>query len=305
MEIDQKDQIETKLPVCTVEYDAINGVVYAGAYCLDDGETSERHGQLTSYELDEDGKFVQLNAIETGAILDMKIENDRLFVVDDRGQLSVYQLEQKKCERLEQSTVTQGLLLSISVRQGQIATSSSVGSISVIDAATMKETGWLPCHDDAEAWIVTIGPNNQLFTGGDDSYFRIWDLKSHEPIVEKKFMAGQTSCEWHPEDENLLVQGGYDDTIRLWDLRTMKTPLSEQLLKGGVWRTRFNGRNVLVPCMYENAQMVALDENKLSKVWKSECHKSITYGACWLPERKLFCTSSFYDKKLVSWGYAE
>ena len=53
------------------------------------------------------------------------------------------------------------------------------------------------------------------------------------------------------------------------------------------------------------AQMVALDENKLSKVWKSECHKSITYGACWLPERKLFCTSSFYDKKLVSWGYAE
>ena len=61
----------------------------------------------------------------------MKIENDRLFVVDDRGQLSVYQLEQKKCERLEQSTVTQGLLLSVSVRQGQIATSSSVGSISV------------------------------------------------------------------------------------------------------------------------------------------------------------------------------
>ena len=61
----------------------------------------------------------------------------------------------------------------------------------MIDAATMKETDWLPCHDDAEAWIVTIGPNNQLFTGGDDSYFRIWDLKSHEPIVEKKFMAGQ------------------------------------------------------------------------------------------------------------------
>ena len=59
----------------------------------------------------------------------------------------------------------------------------------------MKETDWLPCHDDAEAWIVTLGPNDKMFTGGDDSYFRIWDLKSHEPIVEKRFMAGQTSCE--------------------------------------------------------------------------------------------------------------
>ena len=59
MEIEQKDQIETKLPVCTVEYDEKNKVVYAGAYCLDDGETSERHGQLTSYELDEDGKVIK------------------------------------------------------------------------------------------------------------------------------------------------------------------------------------------------------------------------------------------------------
>ena len=52
--------------------------------------------------------------------------------------------------------------------------------------------------------------------------------------------AGQTSCEFHPHDENILAQGGYDDLIRLWDKRNWKKPLSEIHLRGGVWRTRFN-----------------------------------------------------------------
>ena len=39
---------------------------------------------MTSYELDESGKMQELEVIETGAILDMKIENDKLFVVDDQ-----------------------------------------------------------------------------------------------------------------------------------------------------------------------------------------------------------------------------
>ena len=94
--------------------------------------------------------------------------------------------------------------------------------------------------------------------------FRIWDLKSHEAIVEKRFMAGQTSCEWHPENENLIIQGGYDDIIRTWDLRSMKRALNELSTKGGVWRTRWNGRHVLVPCMYENAQMIKTDEGRVS-----------------------------------------
>ena len=33
---------------------------------------------------------------------------------------------------------------------------------------------------------------------------------------------------------------------------------------GGVWRTRWNGRHVLVPCMYENAQMIKVDEGSFS-----------------------------------------
>ena len=64
--------------------------------------------------------------------------------------------------------------MSVSVLGKSVATSSSVGSVSIYDTETMKETDWLPCHDDAECWIVTLGQNKQMFTGGDDSYFRLW-----------------------------------------------------------------------------------------------------------------------------------
>ena len=71
-------------------------------------------------------------------------------------------------------SISSGLLMSLSVLDKSVATSSSVGSVSIYDTETMKETDWLPCHDDAECWIVTLGKNKQMFTGGDDSYFRLW-----------------------------------------------------------------------------------------------------------------------------------
>ena len=44
MEISQADLIETKQPVCTLEYYAESNLVYAGSYSLLDGEASERIG---------------------------------------------------------------------------------------------------------------------------------------------------------------------------------------------------------------------------------------------------------------------
>ena len=44
MEISKADLIETKQPVCTLEYYAESDLVYAGSYCLLDGEASERIG---------------------------------------------------------------------------------------------------------------------------------------------------------------------------------------------------------------------------------------------------------------------
>ena len=73
-----------------------------------------------------------MTSIDTGAILDMKIDKNNLYAVDDRGRLTVYQLEQKNLEEKHKIDVSQGLLLSVSVRNSKVATSSSVGSISVV-----------------------------------------------------------------------------------------------------------------------------------------------------------------------------
>jgi len=303
LEIESKDVVVTEFPICAVEYDQKNKFIYSGAYELLDGETSERKGKLTKWRLTEDNKLEKVLDKDTGAILDMKFDEEfkYLYFVDDRGQLTQV-TEDEICGTF---SISSGLLMSVSVLGKCVATSSSVGSVSIYDTETMKETDWLPCHDDAECWIVTLGQNKQMFTGGDDSYFRLWDLRSHESIIEKRMSAGQTSCEFHPHDENILAQGGYDDLIRLWDKRNWKKPLSEIHLRGGVWRTRFNqaGDKILVPCMYENATIISVKENELKEEWRSKVHESITYGGCWLEDRKCFVTSSFYDKRLASWSY--
>ena len=77
--------------------------------------------------------------------------------------------------------------MSVSVLDKSVATSSSVGSVSIYDTETMKETDWLPCHDDAECWIVTLGQNKQMFTGGDDSYFRLWVRTNKNRNSTRKF----------------------------------------------------------------------------------------------------------------------
>ena len=104
----------------------------------------------------------------------MKVSADSeiLYFVDSNGFINEFSTKQSEVKRKFQTT--QGLCLSLSVKDKAVAVSSSVGSVSVIDRETFKETAWLPCHDDAEAWIVVLGPNDTMYTGGDDSTFCIW-----------------------------------------------------------------------------------------------------------------------------------
>merc|ERR1711990_1050106 len=113
MEIVKQDLIETEYPVCSVEYDSLRGVVYTGSYQLLDGEKSERKGKIEKYKINEENKFEKNHQIETGAILDLKINESRVYCCDDRGQLSV--IEGEKDEIVETVQVSSGLLMSISV----------------------------------------------------------------------------------------------------------------------------------------------------------------------------------------------
>ena len=50
--------------------------------------------------------------------------------------------------------------------------------------------------------------------------------------------------------------------------------------------------------LHEKANVIRMKEE-----WRSAVHESITYGGCWLEDRKSFVTSSFYDKRLAAWSY--
>jgi len=91
----------------------------------------------------------------------------------------------------------------------------------------------------------------------------------------------------------------------MWDTRNWKRPLSELHLDGGVWRTRFNasGDRLVVPCMYNNAKLIENDKGILKEVFSTNVHESIAYGGCWIEEKSLFSTCSFYDKKVALWAY--
>jgi len=300
------DLIEAEMPACSVEWLSDQQLLAVGCYELVDGETSERKGKIEFYSIDEHGKYKKEHDLQCAAILDMKYDQttSKLYAVDSNGFISVVNKE-KKIEKSFQTT--QGLCLSLAIKDTSVAISSSVGSISIVDKQTLEEMAWMGVHDDAEAWIVALGPNETMFTGGDDSTFCLWDLKSHETIVRKKFMCGQTSCEWSPVNENIIAQGGYDDTIRLWDTRNWKSPLEEQNLGGGVWRTRWNkdGTHLVVPCMYENCRLIQVDSShKMKELEKSDCHSSISYGGCWIEEKSLISTCSFYDKKVALWSFS-
>ena len=94
------------------------------------------------------------------------------------------------------------------------------------------------------------------------------------------------------------------EIVRFWEafifLPTCGCPDFDRI---PLYRNRIKGDKILVPCMYENATIISVKENELKEEWRSKVHESITYGGCWLEDRKCFVTSSFYDKRLASWSY--
>lgn len=189
-----------------------------------------------------------------------------------------------------------------------IATSHSTGDVglyqlgsSQVDLVERRKT------HDLEAWSV-CQRGKVLYSGGDGGVLAAWSpdapgdifcLRSpHEGV-------GVTSVAIQPGSEYELWTGGYDDTLRVWDTRRMKNCVSERHVGGGVWRIKFHPCGlVLVATMYDGFKVVKREE--LSVVARYEEHKSIAYGAGWLPALDsancvVALTASFYDCAIRLW----
>lgn len=135
---------------------------------------------------------------------------------------------------------------------------------------------------------------------------KVWDMRTDtSPLTLKgtRREAGVTSMLSH--DENLLLLGSYDEKLSSYDLRSLKQPLDELHLNGGIWRIKpwSGNRNLLVvACMYHNFSIVDCTTG-LKLTGEYFGHESICYGCDWAPKSSdhfgTFASCSFYDHKLA------
>ncbi|KAJ3216066.1 Diphthine methyltransferase [Dinochytrium kinnereticum] len=236
-------------------------------------------------------KLKELHREETGAILDMKwceIEDGSasLAMADSLGNISIYTL---KDETLQQSfNYSNGLekVLCLSLdwsprlrkdrSSAKLAVSQSDGTINVLGLSNergLASTSTWKAHD-FEAWIAAFDAydENVIYSGGDDSRLKRWDMRMEPP-----HSAGVCSIESHPSNENIIGTGSYDEKFMIWDKRSMRSPLLECHVGGGVWRFRWHPIDpslVLTASMQNGFHVIKLDfesnEMGITETWDME-----------------------------------
>ncbi|ORX93843.1 WD40 repeat-like protein [Basidiobolus meristosporus CBS 931.73] len=294
----------------------------------------KRVGRLLSY-LIQDGEspeLIEKCRIETAAILDLKwchhAINDLpvLGQVDSIGNLSLYTLNKEGGLSLldEYSTNDEGVLsLSldwsnrVSGSAPQIVVSQSDGQIILFDHGERGLTvvdQWK--GHDLEAWIAGFDywNTNTIFTGADDCKFKVWDARlgfTAPTLTSKIHQAGVCSVQSNPHQEHLLATGSYDENVYIWDTRSMRRPLQDVHVGGGVWRLKWHpteANTLLAGCMHNGFHILDIEgfeSGNLSSQVRSSfmAHESLAYGCDWSyqPNSNLVASCSFYDHVLHLW----
>ncbi|XP_061401080.1 diphthine methyltransferase [Musca vetustissima] len=310
-----------------------------GTYQLEetkDGEEEkpcQRKGRIYLFEFEKDcNSLKELQRIETAAILDMKWLNSNetetpvLATATALGQIEIFQLvddccKLKLCDSIHLKSDDNNLLaLALDWRQCsdkndeyEILTSDSKGNISLVTRSNERPLEILKSWHahNFEAWICAFDKwdINRVYTGGDDTFLNVYDLRTESRIsLNKSHSAGVTCLLSHPVREHILLTGSYDENLRTFDTRSMRGPLSEINLQGGIWRIKsdpIDHNLMLCACMYHNFSVVDLsDLNAPTLVGEFGEHKSICYGADWGLNFEPgdacmhMATCSFYDHKL-------
>lgn len=314
---------KTALPPCCVKYHPQDPtILFISTYKLEDGKKT---GSIDIYKHIDEPQLVK--TFDTTAILDLKIQGDRIATAHSDGKVILWKFELEALEltQINQFQVFEETVTSVNFRDDKVVATCTDGSISILDLndGSFEE---LPTRHDLECWISEFGElgemSNVVFTGGDDSKLIAHDLRTQEMIWQtgpRFHDAGVVSILsakpwWNTTNPNQLWTGSYDDNLRIMDLRLMdpqnpslmagwlpKT-IQQENLGGGVWRLIPSGHDnrVLACCMYDGARIIDVKDDKfeVTKYFKRD-HESMCYGGDW--KSNIVTTCSFYDHVVQVW----
>eukprot|EP00042_Codosiga_hollandica_P037487 m.295448 g.295448 ORF g.295448 m.295448 type:complete len:247 (-) comp55152_c0_seq1:68-808(-) len=149
--------------------------------------------------------------------------------------------------------------------------------------------------------------------GGDDCKFRGWDLRadcSSPTFTSRRHSVGVCTIQSHHAREHILVTGSYDEHVLLWDERTLKSPLKDMHVGGGVWRLKWHPSEanlLLTATMHNGFHVLDVDATPGEEIRAHyQGHSSLAYGADWSRTPKTphtVATCSFYDHALHLWSF--
>ncbi|XP_074649198.1 diphthine methyltransferase-like [Tubulanus polymorphus] len=336
------NSLNTDLCADSVEWCPIasqNSYLACGLYELESSVTekskNDRLGGLVLYR-HENSELQEVMNITLPGIFDIKWSPKELKdnaaglgIVNSAGELRIFALIDGKLDEITQSCSIgddcMGTSLDWSNRKyyseaPKLSYSNSSGNVGVaqISESSVKTVQQWTAHD-FESWISAFDywNNDIIYSGGDDTKFKGWDTRTDcsRPIFTKKHHdMGVCSIQSNWMNENILCTGSYDEHVLIWDTRTMKQPLSDTNVGGGVWRLKWHPTHasyLLTACMYNGFHI--LDCNNICGEQKIVAsfmnHKSIAYGVDWMfanaddDENNVIASCSFYDKLLCLWSW--
>jgi WD40 repeat protein len=191
-----------------------SGLKFRQAYCVG----MQLHGVNFAQATFNQSVFTQAN----GAILAVALDPSHrwLAVGDDRGELSLWQLEPPVCLWLVPAHHGQVLSITWQPDGATLVTSSTDGKIH----CWQSDDGRL-CHTltEQQSWVrrVTCSPDGKTLASADaEGILQLWDwttgqlrqtLPAHDNWVR--------ALSWHP-DSTLLASGSADGAIKLWNPTT-------------------------------------------------------------------------------------
>lgn len=191
--------------------------------------------------------------------------------------------------------------------------------LQVTPAALVSLSTWQ--GHSLEAWVAAFDcwHPHTVYSGGDDSAFKVWDLRQAAEgggamwTDRRTHGAGVCCIASNPHREHVLCTGSYDEGARLWDVRSPGRPLltAEVGCGGGVWRLKWHPTDptmLLAACMHAGFAVLRVDSDAacISVAERYPHQRSLAYGAAWCQEVggggvSAAATCSFHDRLLHLW----